>query len=241
MKQLLAIIVFLAASSALYAQEVIIDEQISDTIIEPAFGPNQKHFIQTIYSFGFVLPSENDLSAMKYVENGFQFPIGLRYKYKIDNHLAIGSDLYFKWTWFDFDTSRPASIAYKTEIYTLGAWGLAPYIRFNFGKRGNHLGTFLDLFAFGELNSYRTYQYRVESDLLDPILAGGNSPFRDVTYSKLDFIQKYSAGAGLRFGWKDFSVFANYRLTQLFLDDKAPAVLNHSELPAFCFGLELGM
>lgn len=241
MKHLLAILLFLAASSVLTAQEVLIDEQVTDSVVEPRFGPNYKHFVQTIYSFGFMLPSDNNPSAPKYVEYGFQFPVGFRYKYKIDNHLALGSDVYFKWTWFDFDTTRAGSVAYSTENYSLGAWGLAPYLRFNFGKRGNHLGTFVDIFAFGELNPVRSYEYRIESDMIDPILAGQNSLHKDVIYSKLNFIQKYSAGAGIRFGWKDFALFAQYRLTQLYLEDKAPAVLNHSEFPAFCFGLEFGM
>lgn len=237
MKKLIVLFVFMISVSLAYSQVVVLDEAVADTVKEKPFGPNQKHYVHSYYSFGTGFSLE-DQTTIKQIAGTFRFEFGIRYKYKISEHFALGSDLYFATDMHNFDLDQAQSAMYESEYYSLNSWGLSVFTRFNVGKRGNTLGTFVDLLGYGQWNPGRYYTYFIEEESTDPLLA--HSATKQVVYNRLDFLSKTSAGAGLRIGHKGISLLATYRLTDLVLTDKQPALLPHGELPAFNIALEIG-
>ncbi|MCF8294451.1 MAG: outer membrane beta-barrel protein [Bacteroidales bacterium] len=241
MKNLILLIGLIIGSMSLNAQDVVLEESVPDSLVEPKFGPNYRHFIHTFYNFGVMVTESAEATAVKAYKSGYQLPIGIRYKYKLNNHVALGTDIYYKWSWIYFDTERSSSSVYTQEMYNIGSWGLSPYLRINVGKRGNTLGKFIDLFAYGDINSMRHYFYEQETNSLDPMLLGNYAEKVEVNYKKLSFMNTYNYGAGVRIGWKSYSFFAQYRLNELLLENEVPANLNAGEVPMLLVGFELGL
>jgi hypothetical protein len=237
MKQIILTLVLVASFGILRAQEVLLSEVVEDSVKEQSFGANQQHYIHTYYGFGTAPMLDNGATA-KQLSGTFRFEVGVRYKYKVSNHFAVGSDLYFATAAMYMDTDQPASLAFKSEYYSINSWGLSLYTRFNFGKRGNTLGTYLDLIGFGELNPGRYYSYTMETDASDNLI--GHSSEKQVMYSKLDFLSKSTAGAGVRVGHKGISLVALYRLTDLLDVQAAPVGLGQGEFPPLTLMLEIG-
>lgn len=237
-KRLSLVAILLLSIFMVRAQVVVLDEVVNDSVKEKPFGPNQKHYVQSYYGFGtgFML---NEESTAKQISGTFRFEFGIRYKYKISEHFALGSDLYFAIDKHNFDLDQQASNSYKSEYYSLNSWGLSVFTRFNFGKRGNTLGTYVDLFGYGQWNPDRSYTYFMEEDSTDPLLSHGAT--KQVVYNRLDFLSKTSAGAGVRIGHKGVSLVASYRLSELLIKEKQPLSLPHGELPALNLALEIGI
>lgn len=237
MKKFFTLVVVMISVLVANSQVVVLDEAVSDTVKEKLFGPNQRHYVHTYYSFGTGFSLEEETGAKQFGST-FRFEIGLRYKYKISEYFALGGDLNFSTDMYNFDMEQPASAGYKSEYYSLNSWGLSVFTRFNIGKRGNTLGTYVDLLGYGQWNPGRYYTYFKEEDSTDPMLS--HSATKQVVYNRLDFLSKTSAGAGLRVGHKGISIVAMYRLTDLLLTDMQPALMPHGELPALNLGLEIG-
>jgi len=219
------------------AQEVVLEENPLADTVEQTWGMNLQHYIHTYLRWDFMV-GPNDPGA-SYKPGSSAFDFGMRYKYKISGFYSIGGD-------FDFlsfanyylqQNSLSEQINdsvgnYKSERLIFTGFGLEFFNRFNYGRRGNSIGKFIDIGLYGN------YSYYVSHYISDDI---DDKPYGviELTQRKLKYTERLSYGISGRIGFNRWVVDVRYRLSDRFKEytgwDKLP------ELPRFQIGLEIGL
>ena len=101
--------------------------------------------------------------------------------------------------------------------------------RFNYGKRGNYIGNFLDIGAFGEWNFFPTY-------VVDNKSSSSFSGKTKLIHSDLRFTNVFNYGVTACLGFNKYVIYSSYRLSNVFRSSS-----NFAELPRFIIGLQLGL
>ena len=207
-------------------QEIIINESnINDTLVKKV-GPNYKHFTHPFMSFGMNAMLGESGAELKPGLDYFDF--GVRYKYRIAEPLAVGFDLAYSSTTFRLkqtgSKNTPDTSLYDAQRMHFHSARLGVYFRINYGKRGNSLGKYVDLGAYGE--------YLFAHTLFTKITLADGSVAR-INRSKLKYYQPINYGLQARIGFNKLVLFANYRLSNAFF-----APYNFTELPPLIAGVQ---
>ena len=217
------------------AQTVLLERHTDRDTVQPTFGPNLKHYVHFYLGMGFIVgPSDADM-PIKY-GNSLELNAGWRYKYRLNQRFAVGADLGIRWQWFTLkqDSAKilPTPQHFKRETFTPGFVDLNPFVRINVDKlRGNSLGKYLDLGVGVSLTLQKRY---VQVD---------NEPHSvrvNTTRTKLDWFAPFQSVAFARFGFNWLIIYANYRLTPFFREDKMKSYFGGAaQLPALSVGLQV--
>lgn len=220
----------------LKAQTVLMEQNLKKDTIKPVFGQNLKHFYHAYLDFGFVAgPPEADSIDINYGRSN-SFAIGFRYKRKICGFYAAGYDLSLSAINYNIRQSGNKRFIddslHKTEKFSLLNLSLELYNRFNFGRRGNIIGKFLDAGAFGDwVISARHYT----KDIIKP--AGSDKDeVIETTTRKLNFTEPFNYGLRARIGFNRWIISASYRLSEMF--KKSSGI---GELPRLSIGIQVGL
>lgn len=215
---------------SVFAQEEILEMNPAVDTIEPVKGPNRKHFVHPFMSFGFCIDAGETGAKVKQPRVD-QFSFGFRYKRRLAEHFAWGWDLAYNANDFalkqDLIKTTPDSFLYDSQrmIFNNAQAGL--YIRFNYGKRGNTLGKYIDLAGYGDAVIAHTLYTKYH--LLD------NSVVRS-RRSGLGYFQRLNYGAQVRFGFKKVIIYGQYRLSEMFYKTE-----NFAELPRIIAGIQFSL
>jgi hypothetical protein len=225
-----------------YAQEVLLNEEVEDVkenISE--FGPNLKKFRYLYVGFGWWgTNSEGNGAEVEQFRKG-NFEAGLRFKRKINEYYSIGWALYYSnWTYRLKQNDQklvPNNVIHKSEQLSFNNLGLDIYNRFNFTKRGNVLGKFIDLGVFG------TWAFNSRQVYTDELKDADNNYLaeeKEVKVTGLKYIENFNYGLRMRFGINRYVIFADYRLSDIF-NSKFHNTEIDAELPRLNIGLQLGL
>ncbi len=212
-----------------FAQEILLSENVKGDTIQPTKGPNLKHYKHFYWSISFPFVTNEDVAYTQPALTTIN-DLGLRFKRKLNNTFSVGTDFSFNWASYrikqDIFKSIPDSTEHKREKFIINSVSPAVYARINFGKRGNSIGTYLDLGAYGSFNVKRAhYTY---DEINDEIVK--------TTTSRLKYMEKYAYGLLARLGTNNFALTAKYRLSKPFTEESGFA-----ELPKLAVGIEFGM
>lgn len=197
-----------------FAQQILLEEKPENLYKVSKMGENRTHFTHFYFSFGsYVDQPETD--ALKIVPGlSNQTSLGLRYKLKFCNFYAWGLDMnwsfnrqYIKQNSANF---FPDSLSHKKEIFSYNTLGLEYYNRFNFGKRGNMIGKYLDLGVWGNWMFSPKHTFWDTYD--DPLLGAQKSK---IILSSLNYTTDLHWGIGARIGFNRWVVFGKYRMSEL--------------------------
>lgn len=229
MKKLLLILVCIVASGNINAQRVLLEQNPAADTTKETFGPNLKDFFQTFYGYGNFIGSNNPAAAIRFTS--YHLTAGIRYKRKISEYYSLGADLaYINNTYaLKQQPSKlvPDTILHNKERLSWMYMGLAIYNRFNFAKRGNVLGTYLDIGAeAGYSFSFVHFYYDREDD--------GRSLKTRVR--GLDYFQPFYYAAFARLGKDRLALSCSYRLSHLF-----KSKYNYADLPPVCLSLQVSI
>lgn len=220
------------------SQTVLLHEKISDYDFEmPKQGPNFRHFTHLYLGFAFYIPTGNKNEIP--IINGLStaFSVGVRYKFKLTNFFAIGTALNYTNDIFTIKQDKtkifPNSNIHKREKLRLNSLGSEAFIRFNFGKRGNIIGRFID---FGAYINWVFVAKLVFKDQIKNQPNSYNAKKIKVVLSNLNYIKRYHYGVKTRIGMNRFVINASYRLDELLNDEYKPLFL-----PRFNVGIEIGL
>ncbi len=214
------------------AQEVIFEEEVKENRYSN-FGQNMQHFLHPFVDVAFIASFENAVNAEFLIGSSGKLGAGLRYKYKLINWLAAGTDVevssYNVYFAIPQNEENTQNIPYNNEKQcTFQSVELNPYIRFNFGKRGNIIGKFIDI---GAINSFN-----INNRLIEKFKTSGTDQV--VNRMKIETpksaIDKFALSPFIRFGMNRNSLFIAYRITNLQLADVV------AQVPEFTFGLQMG-
>jgi hypothetical protein len=220
----------LVLSMSVCAQEEILEMNPAVDTIEPVKGPNRKHFVHPFMSFGLCIDAGETGAQVKQPRVD-QFSFGFRYKRRVAEHFAWGWDLAYNVNDFslkqDVTKTTPDSILYDRQRMLFYNAQAGLYMRFNYGKRGNTLGKYIDLAGYGDAVFAHTLFTKYH--LLD------NSVVRS-RRTGLGYFQRLNYGAQVRFGFKKVIIYGQYRLSDMFYKPE-----NFAELPRIIAGIQFSL
>jgi hypothetical protein len=224
-------LLFLFLSCFPAAAQIIIEETPENNYKEQLFGANRKHFVHTYFSYGIpALPAEGKGSeVLPFYSTNFDW--GLRYKLKANNVYSFVSDLaYFGDSYALKQTSYKSfkgNTRHDEEYLNLQYMSIRVFNRFNFGKRGNHLGYYVDLGGSADLMVGSNHSTQ------DKLTDGSKVT---VTHSKLPYVNRFAYGLSANIGFNRIGVFARYRLSDVFRNEEI-----YSEVPRLWTGLQVSL
>ena len=238
MKKALTLLLITIFASTLFSQTVLMEEDVAGDTIPETFGPNLKQYRHLYFEYGFLIDQpEEDGLEIKY-GNSSNLVFGMRYKYKMTKWFAIGWDVHLSsWVYrIKQDTSKifPNNIQHDKEKLTISNAGLEFYTRFNFGRRGNQIGKFVDLAGFG---NFRTGATHFTLDKLDAVNIN-NADKVKTSNTGLIYLEDINYGAKVRLGINRYVLTATYRISDIIKD---PPFNTYPELPRLFVGFQIGL
>ncbi len=230
MRNILIILVLVLSGAAVKAQSVLMEEKVDfyENVAEK--GPNRKHYTHGYGSWGILFGSgENNYIQTNPLFSHY-FNLGIRYKRKLGNVYSLGYEVEAGSHTFrlaeDEGRAFPDTIHFHKEKVNLYSVGLGVYNRFNFGRRGNYIGNFIDIGVYGEWNYASRYFYKNKY---------GDGQSRKLSVYNPDYINAFSYGAFMRAGYNRYVIFARYRLSEVIKSGSG-----YNDLPPFTVGIQIG-
>lgn len=211
-KQIYILLIFLLSAQA-YSQTVLMMNNVHEDLAVQQKGENLSSFDMLILRYGHHI----DVPGSIGVNSGksFLFGYGMLHKVKVNKvaSVLIESGLTVNNYRIKQDSVRffKDTLTYDKERITLFSWDFALGLRFNFDRhRGNHLGWYMDISAFGGWNFLRR-RNTIVYDQLDDV----NVRYK-MTERKPPYTRRFTYGAEVRFGYAYISFFGRYRLADMF-------------------------
>jgi len=229
MKKLFTILLILLASRT-FSQEILLEQNVLADSVKPGRGPNLKNFVHPYVGLGFPLYTSEEISYTK-TGSSTRFDFGLRYKRKFCNTFAMGMDLGLNTTGYKIKQNdgktMPDTLINKKEKFQLGTATVAVFARINVGRRGNYIGNYLDIGAYGSWNMAKKHKTTNKN--------GEGEKIRVLT-TRLTYFEEYSYGLLGRIGTNRYALTASYRLSDIFKSS-----YTMPELPRLIVGVEVGL
>ncbi|GAB3224076.1 hypothetical protein GCM10027346_03810 [Hymenobacter seoulensis] len=224
-----------AATPSAQAQRVVLREVPATDSAQVKYGPNRAFFRHVYVGYTPVVGRASGPGADLHYLQSAEFVLGVRHKYRLTRGLAAGFDLRLARLGYHLqqtDTKLlPTSAQHHSESLNLTQLHLEPYVRFGYGRRGNVIGHYLDLSAWGGYALGASHHYEDR-----PGTGGGKRTI--VTEKSLDYVRRWPYGLGARLGAGRYAATARYRLSDTFTSGANPTF---PELPRWLVGFELGL
>ncbi|WP_400190801.1 hypothetical protein [Hymenobacter sp. B81] len=226
-----ALLLALLPAAAAHAQTVLLDADVAADTARQTFGPNRRFYRHLYGGYALVVGPDQPGAPLRYGASG-ELTLGLRHKLRLTSWLALGADVrYLRQTYALRQTAGkvlPTPVLHHRESFTLHRADAEAWLRLNAGRRGNAIGQYLDLGAWGGwvLGSAHHTEDRP-----------GAGPARRVlgTERGLRYLERWPYGLAGRLGLGRYAAQARYRLSDSFRGAAYP------ELPRWALGLEVGL
>lgn len=228
-KGLLVALLFCTCLGA-QGQRVVISEDLRTRDEVPEFGMNRKHYRHFYTGFHFAAGESDGPGARIRYGRSWAFDYGMRYKRRFNNTFSAGYDAALKRTAFFIRQEEgklvPDPFIHDREklVFLTGELGL--YKRVNYGRRGDHMGRFIDVGAYG------AWHFNVRHVTFD---TSGNERIRTRRVG-MEYPEPLGYGLLARIGFNNVVLKGTYRLSDMFREDSGLP-----DLPRFTVGLEMGM
>lgn len=233
-KIFILLIAVYAINNSAYSQTVLLEENVKGDTIVSKFGPNLTHFSYFYFDYSLVAGKDERGAEVKY-GNSHTWAFGLRYKFKICKFYAIGAGLNYRQYSFRLAQNSnkvvPNTILHDKEKLILNTWGGEFYNRFNYGRRGNQLGNFIDVGIFGSWISNTKHYTKDKADILT------DANITEVTSSDLNYMEDFIYGLRVRMGFNRLMFTGEYRMSDLFKEK----YVAFPELPRLTIGIDLAL
>jgi hypothetical protein len=213
---------------------VLLSRNVDTTGKISKFGPNRLFFIHAFGQFG-AMPFPQVYGAQT---NWWSCSVayGLRMKLKLFYWNALVMDLAYRYDRYSIRQDTPKLLPlspdhHVRERISIQNFSVTLCDRINFRRRGNVLGTWIDLGVFAD-NVFRSTNVFVDRHY-DSNSPSGRSFKSKTTIAHLPYIEKINYGVTFRCGGEFTSFFVQYRLNPIFNYDS----LNNRDLPKIIFGI----
>ncbi len=234
--------IFILFAANLFSQTVLLHQDIQKLDFQmPSSGPNYKNFHQLYLNYLFTIPMNEDNEVETNTGRSGEFTIGWRYKRKLSEWFAFGTGLSYANSQYSIKQYAgkqiPNNIQHDKEKLKYNNINLELYIRFNFGKRGNIIGKFIDLGAYGGYAITIKHFYEDAANKNSPPAYAGKIK---VNEKDLNYVNHLNYGLIARMGVNRWVISTSYRLSNLLTDDYK-AMVGEFYFPKLAIGLELGL
>jgi hypothetical protein len=212
------------------AQDVLLSENVKADSLIPTKGPNLKNYSHLYFGVDFPFRTGDEENVIKQgLSSGYS--IGYRYKRKLTGFLALGLDASVNFRDYqireEFITGETEGMINYRENLHFSSLNGAGYIRINVGRRGNSLGNYLDIGAFGGWNMTKKHKSAFKNSENEKV---------KTTISRLNYIETFTYGLNARLGAGRYAITASYRLS-----DYIKTKNIYPELPRLTAGFEIGL
>lgn len=233
------ILIFSFITLSINSQIIVLKETVPDDFEEEdkGFGPNRKRFSHPFASYGsFSNKYDHTGRTSDKTKFGSSLDLtsGTRSYLKVNKFYALTFDFGISLRMFGMKLNENSLLPLPTNDltkskYWLSSIGMAIGNQLNLKpNRGNQLGTYINIGAYGNFNYLRRYTaWYNKNDLIPYNYKINLKNFKDLNL--------FDYGVVLKYGKPNFTFFAKYRVSDLFLNKDF--VLN--ELPRITFGIEL--
>lgn len=198
------------------------------------FGPNRLFYIAPYGTFGMMLMPQVYGAQTNWWSTSLTY--GARSKLKLFYWNALVLDVAYRYDRYSIRQNTPKlppliTANHVRERISLHNFTVAFCDRINFRRRGNVLGSWLDLGVYADhvMRSANVYVDRH----YDSNGTSGYSFKTKTTIARLPYIDKLNYGFTMRFGGDYYSFFAQYRVNSLFTTDTP----NDRDLPKLMIGM----
>ena len=223
------------AGPAARAQQVLLQTDVARDTLRPRTGPNRRYFGHLYASYGLVLGGSGAGLPLRYGVGSAETQLGGRLKWRLTDHLAFTTDLRYAYLRYSLaqdagPKAAPFSPLHDAETVTYhqlqGELGLR--LNAGFRPRGNVVGTYLDLLAYG-----------------GPALAANHTTIDEntsqgqleVTRHAPPYLQRWLGGVGVRLGTGSLALVGRYRLSDALRPTES---LRPPEPARWVVGVEIG-
>jgi hypothetical protein len=225
------IIAFLSCLNLNTAQEILLFKKPPKNFeeIDHDFGPNRKKFNFSSIGIGTPLPFMFNSEKSLPTQFGVYFMLNKNYKIKINNLLALYSNLGYSSSRYYLDEKD----RFEMPIQSLDADKISYLLRnlkSDLGlqinikrKRGNQFGKYINLGVYGNWIFHHKIKYEYPNSNLK------------INKTNLNYLEKFNFGLSAKLGIKKNAVFIKYRLSNFFKSDETDLL----ELPRIIAGFEL--
>lgn len=229
MKKIFLLLTIAFAALSVHSQDVVFSDYVDYDTVIPTYGKNLKHYRHLYIGYQMPINTDEDISYTKPFLSS-KVNLGLRYKRKLNSTFAFGCDLAYEWATYPIEQKKGKTIVdtilHDKEKFKINSFQPSVYFRINYGRRGNHIGNYIDLGAAFNAHLLKSHATK---DKIDGEIVRCST-------SKLKYIVPASYSALMRIGFNRYAITANYRLSNLF-DSKHESW----DLPKLSVGLEIGM
>jgi len=227
MKKITLILLILALSGSFaFGQKVLLDKHVIQH--SRKWGQNKSHWMHFYGAFGFITPINQSTTSPIYYGKSNNWELGLRYKKRITNFLAIGSNISYDFYNYRIEQSIektfPDKQFYDKQKLGIHNISLQPYIRISYGRRGNIIGKYIDFgFFYNAIMSGREKNFGTPSGL-DMVL------IKNPSYLSSDYY-----GFFTNISFTNMVIYAKYRYYQIIKTNST-----YSDLPPLTIGVQIG-
>lgn len=217
------------------AQQVLLHSEVARDTLAPRTGPNRRYFGHFYTSYGLVAGGGSAGLPLRYGVGSSEVQLGGRLKRRFTNNLALTADLRYAYLRYALaqdagPKAPPFGPVHDTETLTYhqlqGELGLR--LNTELRPRGNVMGTYLDLLAYG-----------------GPVVGANHTTSDDSpTQGRLEvvrhqppYLPHWLGGVGLRLGSGPLALVGRYRLSEALRPVEGGPPL---QPPRYVLGLEIG-
>ena len=218
----------LLAAPAARAQQVLLQADVAADTIPSRTGPNRRYFGH-LYG-GYALAAGPSALGVKYGFASSEVQLGGRLKRRLGSLLAFNTDLRYAYLRYGLDpgASRPDPFGpgFDSQYFSYHQVQGEASLRLNPARRrGNTVGRYLDVLAYGGWAFATTYA------TAGPGPRGGQL---ETVAHRPDYLARWLGGVGLRLGSNSVALVGRYRLSEALRGAGAP------EPPRWQVGVEVG-
>ena len=199
------------AGPAAHAQQVLLQTDVARDTLRPRTGPNRRYFGHFYVGYGLVLGGSGAGLPLRYGVSSSEIQLGGRLKWRLTDHLALTTDLRYAYLRYalaqdDGPKVAPFSGLHDSESVTYHQLQGELGLRLNAGlrPRGNVVGTYLDLLAYGG-PALAANHTTIDQDTPQGRL--------EVTRHEPPYLGRWLGGVGVRLGSGSLALVGRYRLS----------------------------
>lgn len=240
------LVLVLGATFPTLAQRVLLEQDVSKDSVKTNFGPNLKYFGHFYAGFGLVASASEAKSSAVVYPASHEFVYGYRFKYRVGQVYSLGLEMQVSSQTYKLKQQAGKTLPYPQKFddskLRFTNLGLGFNQRFNYGKRGNHIGRFVEVGVFGNWMPFKTHIY-TQTNLQGPASIVEKVKVKE---TGLKYVSDTNYGVHARLGFNRYVLYANYRLSDLFntgytyMQD-GRNIADFAELPRLSVGFQIGI